>query len=78
MKRTLRGEIEDYSLMFGRMVRLIADTLEEDPDKDWEVDEDKEEENLDDEEEISVAALKFGVERLIADYLALKASEEED
>ncbi len=73
-----RREIEDYSLMFGRMVRLIADALEEDPDMDWEVDEDEEEEDLDEEEEISVAALKFGVERLIADYLALKASEEED
>ena len=72
-----KGEIMDHSLVFGRMVRLIADTLREDPEY-WEVDEDEEEEDLDDEEERSVAALNFGVERLIDDYLALKASKEEN
>ncbi|MEE9585404.1 MAG: hypothetical protein V3W09_00710, partial [Nitrososphaerales archaeon] len=66
-----RGEIMDHSLVFGRMVRLISDALREDPEY-WEVDEDEE------EDEISVAALKFGVARLIDDYLALKASKEEN
>ena len=71
-----RREIMDHSLMFGRIVRLIADALEEDPE-DWEVDEEEEEdEDLDEEEERSFTTLKFGVARLIDDYLALRASEE--
>ena len=71
-----RIEIENYSLMFGRLVRLVADALEEDHE-DWEVDE-EEEEDLDEEEESSFTTLKFGVEKLIEDYLALKALDEEN
>lgn len=73
-----RSEIKDYSLMFGRIVRLIAEALEEDPDEDWEVDEEEEEEDLEEEEEQSFTTLKFGVVRLIDDYGALKASVEEE
>lgn len=73
-----RSEINDYSLMFGRIVRLIAEALEEDPDKDWAVDEEEEEENLEEEEERSFTTVKIGLKRLIEDHDALRAEVDEE
>ncbi len=68
---TARAELEEaneaFSDKMNKFIHLVSDALDEDPE-DWGV-----------EEEGGVfATLKFGMERLIEAYQALKASEEEE
>lgn len=60
--------IENNSNRFDELIKEVAEALDEDPE-DWDVEED---------ESDSFATLEFGVERLIEEYLAYRASEEEE
>ncbi|WP_455279635.1 hypothetical protein [[Eubacterium] cellulosolvens] len=72
-----RSEIKSFYRSFNDMVDDIAEALDEDPDN-WDIDEDDDEGEDENDDGWSLAALEFGVDRLIDDYLALKGSEEED
>ena len=66
-------EIDDYSNIFAELVYKIADALEEDFD-DWDIEYSRK--SLDNDEQ-SIITLQYGVERLIDNYLALNASDED-
>lgn len=70
--KKVEKKLNAYSGIFSELIYYILDALEEDLD-DWDIDDRRSLKN-DDE---SIDTLKFGVERLIDDYLALKADEED-
>ncbi len=67
------SEIDDYSDIFAELVKKIADALEENFD-DWDIEYSRKSLSND---ENSIITLKHGVEKLINDYLALNASNED-
>ena len=70
----VKGELEEANEGFpdklNELTDLIADALEEDRE-DWEV-------YIEEGEDIAYATLRYGLERFVDDYQALKASVEEE
>jgi chromosome segregation ATPase len=69
----VKGELEEseegFSDKLNELTDLIADALEED-NEDWEVE-------IEEGEDRAYATLRYGLERLIDDYQAIKAMQEE-
>jgi hypothetical protein len=70
----VKGELEEadegFPSKLNELTNLIADALEEDS-KDWEVE-------IEEGEDNAYAVLRYGLERLIDDYQAIKAMQEEE